>query len=164
MEKKTHWKKLTNTNYLGSWDLEQGERRQLIIKEVKEEKLKASPAAEEEMCLVVYFTTGKPMVLNKTNAKAIEKATTTPYIEQWVGKTITVAAKSIRAFGETMDALRVEPFAPKPKQKAGLTDDRFDVGMAKVAAGEITMEQFKNGLEAFKLTKQQNDKLNSTSE
>ena len=38
---KTHWKKLTNPNYLGSWDFQPGEIRTLTIKEVREEPVKS---------------------------------------------------------------------------------------------------------------------------
>ena len=31
-EHKTHWKKMTNTNYFGSWDLEAGKDMIVLIK------------------------------------------------------------------------------------------------------------------------------------
>ena len=36
---KTHWKKLTDPNYLGSWDFAPGEVRTLTIERVLQEKV-----------------------------------------------------------------------------------------------------------------------------
>ena len=40
--------------------------------------------------------------------KIITKALDTPYIEQWIGKSITIYAAKVRAFGEMVEALRVK--------------------------------------------------------
>jgi hypothetical protein len=48
------------------------------------------------------------MIINKTNAKIITKILDTPYIEHWAGKSIIIYAAKVRAFGETVDALRVK--------------------------------------------------------
>jgi len=48
------------------------------------------------------------MILNKENMKLIQKVTGTPYIEQWEGKVITLHVVPVRAFGETVDAVRVK--------------------------------------------------------
>ena len=50
----------------------------------------------------------KGMILNKTNCKIISKRLDSPYIEQWVGKSITIYAAKVRAFGEMVEALRVK--------------------------------------------------------
>jgi hypothetical protein len=64
---KTHWKKLTNPNYLGAYDFQQGEKRIVTIKEVIQEK-----------------------VLN-----------------------VTLYVTMVSAFGQTVEALRIEPVKPK---------------------------------------------------
>jgi hypothetical protein len=108
---KTHWKKLTNPLYLGAYDFEQGEERTLIMREVKREQV-AGPDGKKEECTIIFFESGKPMICNTTNAKAITKAHKTPYIEEWNGKAITVYVASVKAFGEVVDALRIKPIAP----------------------------------------------------
>ena len=103
---KTHWKKLTNPNYLGSWDFQPGEIRTLTIKEVKEEPVKSERGTEQ--CEIVYFSEDvKPLILNKTNGKMISNVWGSPYIEDWVGKQIKLCVKKVSAFGETVDAVRV---------------------------------------------------------
>ena len=62
---------------------------------------------------MIDFTEGKPMICNTTNAKAITKAHGTPYIEEWAGKSITIYVAKVKAFGDTVDALRVRPVAPR---------------------------------------------------
>ena len=103
---KTHWKKLTNPNYLGAWDFQPGEVRTLTIREVKEEPVKTERGTEQ--CEIVYFMEDvKPLILNKTNGKMISQVWGSPYIEDWVEKQIKLYVKKVSAFGETVDAVRV---------------------------------------------------------
>ena len=139
--KRTHWRKISNSNYLGSWDLEPNEKRIVTILAVAQEMLKANPQAEEQPCVVAEIKDSLPMVLNKTNLRAIEKALGSGIIEEWVGKQITIYSKKIKAFGETVDALRVEPVAPKPKAKPKLTPDRFKSAIEAIKAKKITAEK-----------------------
>jgi len=108
----THWKKLTNPLYIGAYDFAPGEERTLTIKSVKREMV-VGPDGKKEECTVIDFAEGKPMICNTTNAKAITKAHGTPYIEEWAGKSITIYVAKVKAFGDTVDALRVRPVAPR---------------------------------------------------
>ena len=120
-KKLTHWKKLHNLDYLGSYSLEPGQDMVVTIKEAKKEQVTGSGGNKEE-CLVAYFTDAeKPMILNRTNCKTIEKIYT-PYIEDWVGKKIQLYVEKVRAFGDTVDALRIRPEQPD-KKKPELTPD-----------------------------------------
>ena len=108
---KTHWKKLTSPNYLGSWSFQPGEEKTLTIKEVKQEIVKNQNGSEE--CTVAYFDEDvKPLILNKTNAEMIAKVWGTPFIEDWKGLRITLKVKKISAFGEMVDAVRVSNARP----------------------------------------------------
>ena len=111
MENLTHWKKLTNPNYIGAYSLDPGQELNVTIEKVVREKVKGADGKEEE-CTVAYLKGQKPFILNATNSKAITAALGTPYIEQWKGKTITIFAAKIKAFGELMEALRVKTKAP----------------------------------------------------
>ena len=86
---KTHWKKLTNPTYLGSWDFEENEERTLTVKAVRKETVKDQSGKDDEV-VIMEFTTGRPMILNKTNLKAVEKSTGTPIVEEWVTKNVTL--------------------------------------------------------------------------
>ena len=111
MSNKTHWKKLTNPNYLGSWCFQPGEEKTLTMKEVKQEIVTNQNGKEE--CTVVYFVEDvKPLILNKTNSEMIAKVWGTPYIEDWAGKKISLKVKKISAFGDMVDAVRVSTHRP----------------------------------------------------
>ena len=103
---KTHWKKLTNPNYLGSYAFQPGEEKTVTITEVKREIVQSQNGKEE--CTVAHFAEDiKPLILNKTNCDAIAKVWGTPYIEDWSGKKITLKVKKVSAFGDMVDAVRV---------------------------------------------------------
>ena len=69
---------------------------------------------KKEECMVVRFRESgvKPLVLNATNAKTIEKLYKTPYIEQWNGRKIQLYVEMVKAFGETVEALRIRRKIP----------------------------------------------------
>jgi hypothetical protein len=103
----THWKKLTNPNYIGSEILQPGQELRLTIEKIVKEQVKTAEGTNE--CTIAYFKGGtKGMVINKTNAKIITKVLDTPYIEQWLGKSITIYAAKVNFRGELIDALRVK--------------------------------------------------------
>ena len=110
--KKTHWKKLTNPDFLGSWDFSEGEERILTIKKITQGEVTGEGGKTDE-CVVAHFSSGLPMVLNATNMKAITLAYRSPNIEDWVGRTISVHVEKVKAFGDIWDALRVSTEAPK---------------------------------------------------
>lgn len=111
-EHKTHWKKMTNTNYFGSWDLEAGKDMIVLIKEVRKETIQNAQGREEKA--VAYLDGGlKPLILNTTNLKAIAKALGSPYIEDWAGRKIQLYTEKVAAFGEITEAVRVRDFDPE---------------------------------------------------
>ena len=113
MNEKTHWKKLNNPDYLGSYAFQPGEEKTVTIKEVKREMVFNPSNNGKEECTVAYFVEDvKPLILNTTNCKAIAKVWGTPYIEDWSGHKITLKVKKISAFGEMVDAVRVSNERP----------------------------------------------------
>lgn len=120
MNKLTHWKKLTNPDYLGSYDFAQGEERIVTVKDVKREMISGSDGKKEECTVCHFIEPYKPMILNVTNQKMITKLTETPYIEQWVGKSFKLVVVKIKAFGEVVDALRIKSEkVAKPRLELG---------------------------------------------
>jgi hypothetical protein len=120
-ENKTHWKKLTSTNYIGAYSMPtDGSNIVLTIKNVVREKVKGENGKEEE-CTVAYFQEdSKPMILNRTNCKAITMAYKTPYIEEWAGCKVEITVANVKVGGETVEALRILPKVPvttKPELK-----------------------------------------------
>lgn len=125
----THWKKLTNPNYLGSYSLDQGKELTVKILSVKKELVTGS-GGEKEECIVATLENQKPLILNKTNCKTIEKLVGSPYIEDWAGKKITLYAEKVKAFGDVVEALRIrkqtvdqrEQLSPDSKRWAGAVE------------------------------------------
>jgi hypothetical protein len=113
--KKTHWKKVFNSDYLGSCDLEDGKDLKAVIKSVAVQTVKGTDGKSQE-CNVATFTDPKikPMILNATNCKTVKKFTGTPYINDWNNVPIQIYVKDdIKAFGETTEGLRIRPTQPK---------------------------------------------------
>jgi hypothetical protein len=111
---KIHWKKLYNPDYLGAYSLEPGKDMVLTIKTVSVEMVTGTDGKKEENMVIRFEEKGaKPMVLNSTNAKTIEKIYKTPYIDEWSGKKIQLFADKVKAFGEVVEALRIRPTIPR---------------------------------------------------
>jgi len=135
-EQLTHWKKLNNPNYLGTYALEPGKDMVLTIQSVREETVIGADGKKEQ-CMVMRFRENvKPMILNTTNAKTIQKLTGTPYVERWAGHKIQIYSAEVKAFGEVVDALRIRPFAPQQE-----TYKCSDCGQEITPAANMTAQQ-----------------------
>jgi CRISPR/Cas system CSM-associated protein Csm3 (group 7 of RAMP superfamily) len=141
---KTHWKKKFNYDYLGSYSITDGKDLILTIKEIKDEMVTGDKGAKEE-CVICYFAENqKPMILNRTNCKAIEKAYQTPFVEEWKGKQIQIYVAKVPAFGDMVDALRVRSKKPK-SEKPELTpsSEKWSVAIDRVkTTGIASVEKF----------------------
>lgn len=106
---RTHWKRLTNPDYLGAYAFDQGEEKLVTIDRVSEETI-TGPDGRADSCMVLYFRQKdiKPLILNRTNAKTIERLTESPFIEDWEGQSIILVVRTVSAFGSEVDAVRVK--------------------------------------------------------
>ena len=117
-EKKTHFKRLFNPDYIGAYALEPGQDLVLTIKQIKVESITNCDGRKEDAPVMRFEEKNvKPMILNATNSKTIKKIYKSPYLEDWIGKKIQVYAANIRAFGEEMEALRVREYIPREAKK-----------------------------------------------
>lgn len=109
----THWKKLTNPDYIGAYAIEDGKDLVLTIAYVRQESVIGSDGKKEE-CIVCHFSEkdAKPMILNVTNCKTISKLYGTPLIEQWAGKKVQIGIEKVKAFGDIVEALRIRSRRP----------------------------------------------------
>ena len=101
----THWKKLTNPEYLGAYAFNPGEEKIVTIDHVTQEEL-IGENGKASLCIVAYLQNEKPLVLNKTNCKAISKLLKTPYIEEWAGARIALCVQMVKAFGEDVETVK----------------------------------------------------------
>ncbi len=118
----SHWKQLADYNYMGAYSFD-GKVDQIVvtIKKVIQETV-TGPGGKEDRCIVAYFeetnVSGidvKPMILNKTNCKAIEKALGTGDIDGWIGKQIVVFETTTKWQRDLVPCLRIKD-TPAPKQ------------------------------------------------
>lgn len=134
----THWKKLTNPDYLGAYALEPGQELILTIKSVSNETVTGTDGKKETCSVMRFAENVKPMILNATNSKTITKLFKTPYIEKWVGRKIQIYVESVKAFGEVVDALRIRSFLPVEKElicaDCGCKIEGFGKSSAEVVA------------------------------
>ena len=138
MSEKTHWKKQFNYDYLGSYSLPAGKDVVLTIRSTRKEQVIGASGKKEECFVCDFIEQGtadwiKPMILNRTNCKAITKLYNTPYIEEWSGRKIQIGIASVNAFGDTVDALRIRNIdpgkaAPRPELKPGTAQWKSVIG------------------------------------
>lgn len=157
---KTHYKKLMNPNYLGSWDVdpEVGYLDITIIRVDKE--LVSGIGGEKEECVVATLKDHKPMILNATNLKAIKKVFQSPYIEDWKNKTVRVQVEKVKAFGDIWDALRIK--VEKIDSRENLTPDspRWSGAVQALKDGKCKIDYIKKN---FKVTAENIKKLQEES-
>lgn len=107
----THWRKLHNPDFFGSYLFQENEDIVVKITKVDRQIIKNSDGKDEEHT-IVSLQDQKPWIMNVTNAKMISKVIGSPMVEDWIGKSVQLYVKKIRAFGESVDAVRVRPTAP----------------------------------------------------
>lgn len=137
---KTHWKKLVNPNYLGAYSIEDGKDLILTIKSVAVEEITGEKGLKDQGMVIQFKEDQKPMILNRTNAKSISKLAGSSFIEDWSGTRIQLFATTTRFGGDTVECLRIRPFAPKSDQPVALkcTDCGNEiVKSGKISAGDI---------------------------
>tara|TARA_R110002020_G_scaffold101665_3_gene239325 strand:- start:5179 stop:5667 length:489 start_codon:yes stop_codon:yes gene_type:complete len=117
---KGHWKKQFNYDYLGSYSLDGKREMVATVSELGTEKVVGQSGRKEDCFVVRFKEFNKPMILNRTNSKAIEKVSGSGMVEDWVGTQVTLyVEKGVKAFGDVVDALRIRDKKPT-KQKLDL--------------------------------------------
>lgn len=141
MTQLTHWKKLQNPDYIGAYTLmETGKPVDLTvtIQSIGREIVKGADGKKDE-CTVAKLVGQKPFIINATNAKTITKIYDTPFIEEWVGKKITLFVAKVKVAGDTVDALRVRPSVPTLPELTP-THDKWAGAQTAIKAGNTTIE------------------------
>jgi hypothetical protein len=145
---KTHWKKLTNPDYLGAYSLMTGETPidlTVTITGVGRQTVTGADGKKDE-CTVATIANQKPLILNATNCKTITKIYGTPHIEDWIGKQITLYVAKVKIAGDTVDALRIRPTAPKLPELTP-THERWNGAFTAVQSGTTTVADIRKRFE-----------------
>jgi hypothetical protein len=150
---KTHWKRLTNPDYIGAYWLPEGQDVTVTIDYVVREQITGSGGKKEE-CTVAHLQGSKPFILNNTNCKTISKIYG-PYIESWAGRQITLFATTTKLSGDTVECLRIRPKVT-PKTIPDITDERLTKAIAAIKAGTYQTDALRSN---FALTKEQKQAL-----
>ncbi len=144
-----HWKKQFNYDYLGSYSLD-GKREMVVtVTKLDTDKVTGQQGRKED-CFVVFFKEfEKPMILNRTNAKAIEKVAGSGMVQDWVGCTLTLyVEKGVKAFGEVVDALRIKDKKPS---KQVMSEDILNQMVFAIDSGKGI--QVENAMSKYVITK-----------
>lgn len=144
---KTHWKQLTNPDYIGAYSLVDGKDLNVKIVKVVREMVTGANGKKEE-CTVAHLIGQKPFILNKTNCKTINKIAGTPFVEDWANLTITLFATTTNLKGETVECLRIRPVAPK---QIDLTPFKAQLNACKTLA-ELQTVYTSKGFPSLELT------------
>ena len=111
-----------SSQYLGAWDAEAGPLT-LTIASVRAVTLKNRTGEEDEKPAIDFAEkAARPMVLNKTNARAIAQMYGDD-VQGWIGRKITVNRAQVDMAGSTVWALRVQvivnPIPTPPAARRG---------------------------------------------
>lgn len=147
---KTHWKQLVDPRYLGAYSLPNGDDLTVTIEYVRVEEVITTGGKKEEHS-IMHLAGQKPMILNVTNSKSIQRLYG-PYIEDWAGKKITLHASTAKLAGDIVECLRVRPNVAKES----LNETRFSAALAKVKAGTFPKDKLISG---FVLTTDQLERV-----
>lgn len=142
MANKTHWKKVvSDPNFIGEGDFQEGEEKVLTIDRVNAAETVTTAEGKSKKAVLHWREPGnKPMILNVARSKNIEKVAGSGYFEDWPGVQVQLYIEhGIKAFGEVVSAVRVRPFKPRAQQQAPIppcTDCKqpIEAAMGKSAA------------------------------
>lgn len=156
---RTHWKKLMNPDYIGAYALPDGQDLVVTIKSVAREVVTSAGGKKEE-CTVCRLVGQKPLILNATNGKTIQKLYG-PFIEDWSGKQITLFASTTKLAGEVVECIRIRPVVPNQNghaaQKKPLESARFEKAIEAIKSGTFKLEQLEK---QYDLTDEQQQRIN----
>lgn len=116
---KTHWKKVvSDPNFIGEGDFQEGEEKILTIDHVNASETVTTAEGKSKKAVVHWKERdNKPMILNVARSKNIEKVAGSGYFEDWPGVQIQLYIEhGIKAFGEVVSAVRVRPFKPRVQE------------------------------------------------
>ena len=114
---KTHWKSLADTSsFLGKQHIDPDNDLIVTIDEVEAKEVQNGRGGKETK-RIMYFKESeiRPMILNVTNGKTIEKVVGSPYTEDWKGQKIAIFVDPTvnNPSGNGNGGLRVRDYAPK---------------------------------------------------
>jgi len=156
----THWRKLKNEKYLGSWDLEKDGK--FIIVTVTIDKIfnaeMTGQMGKQQKTFIKFKEFQKQMIMNTTNFKRLENQFKIFDPNQFIGKQVYLNVEKVDSPEGKVDALR---FLSKEVKSASdvkktLSDERFDDALKSIIEKTFTKDDL---LKKFQLSDDQLTKL-----
>lgn len=152
-EAKRHYRNVFKSDHLGSADLEdlteQGKPLVFTIKEVKQFKGElvngklqgqALVAGKKIDANIAFFVENiKPLVLNATNSKQVQKFTGTPFVENWNNVIVELYVDNdVQMKGVKTQGVRIRPIQPRVQEKVkqAFTEANFEAAKKANATKE----------------------------
>ncbi len=120
---------LFDSQWLGAWDL-QGRDAVVTIDKIVGAEITGDGGKTSKKPLVYFVGKKKPLILNKTNLKALHAMYGTFKAAGLIGKRVTLFATTCRgAAGGTVDCVRIRPTIPKGADTKEALDQPVDPEM-----------------------------------
>ena len=148
-QEKTHWLSNQNKNYLGHFDLPNGQDQILTIKSAQWEGVENPRTKVKQDKRVIRFVEDypwvKPFICNETNAKTIYEVSKKPYMEDCTGLKIKIGIDKTKMKGEEVDCLRI--------RKVNVNDQKITLEQAQRIIDLCNQKNFaiENILNAYKI-------------
>jgi len=85
-KEKISWRQVNPTDFLASWDLNEGQEIKLTIKDFE---IGAPPSSPKQRGVILLFeNTDKKLFMNATNAKVLDRATKSNRPIDWIGQKV----------------------------------------------------------------------------
>lgn len=122
MTEKSDYRKFFDKEMLGAWDLP--ERDVVVtIASAGGGELTGVGGRKTKKPIITFVGKEKKMAINATNGKAIAGMYGN-FVQDWVGKRVTLYKTTTQMGGETMDCIRIRPQVPaEPKKSAPAAND-----------------------------------------
>jgi hypothetical protein len=120
---------LFDSQYIGAWDL-QGRDAVVTIEKIVGADIVGDGGKTSKKPLIYFKGKKKPLILNKTNLKALHGMYGTFKTSGLIGKKVTLFATTCRgAAGGTVDCVRIKPTIPKGADSPDALDQPVDPEM-----------------------------------
>lgn len=136
--KKTHWKTYMDRDFLGACDLVgRGDVTVTIASHQQGEIAKAGTSKKERKGVITFKGSPKKWVVSTTNGKIIE-GLYGEFVEDWIGKRITLYLTDTKMSGKPCKGVRVRPRIPGSKAADSLPPDAAPVEVHAELTGDVT--------------------------
>lgn len=128
--KRTHIETMVEKDYLGSWDVAERDFT-LTIERVEKKELTLRGGKKKVVPVLTFRGARKKFVLAARTNRDTIAAIYGPYVEDWVGKAITIYMdpKCKSPNGGTIPGIRVRPMAPRGAAETTLPERPVDEDM-----------------------------------